>query len=682
MSVDWHNRVKKLALAYETGWEYIVGSGEAGSVLTDAFLEMAGKNRARFGRIWEKHEREFLQAVPLGDGGAKRLRSAIVIKASAGDGGKCLRAGTGAYTITEDGRLVRFRTCSGLTLTSASLRYAILKEGLSEWLVYDSGWKAETELCGFVNRLLGARQEELAHPVFEWGFDGLCDGRDRLSFAVVFPGGGKPGPEIAQPGSWSVTDGEHVYPLSLEQAKEGFFLGGDTPEFARRLHGERYVVRLEFPAGEVPGQDWQEALCGDILLREAGNSLKPELCLTDGGAEEAGCVRPFGSALYEASCCYFACDRAAAGREGDIALRFTEEFETEEQIPEPPSKEYEKLYRKYPWMRQEETVREWRAEHTVWEYFNGSLWRLLPGSGAWETGCRPEKAGERIFRWTRPSDMQPCCVEGEEHYYIRLRLAGVKDSYAPYYRKYIPVMRDVCFETGEYTAEPVMRRLPESGGWQEAKIFLGFDREVTPQDSWYTGAESLSFSWEQIEGQESRHGMEAFWVGLEGKEAQEWKDLVPNYVEILQEKSEDDGDGDSDGEHLEIHAMADFSVETEDMEVLEAMSVAESRYDKEGPPVCGDMRVDAAKHYFAHYGRLLTLYDMELLLRERYPYLELGECLYQEEAGELHVALHMGQPFSGRTEELLLEASEWLGETLSRTGPLWLKNICVKCTLS
>lgn len=693
MSEDWGKRIKKLVLAYETGWEYMPGSDEAGSVLTDVFLEMEGKNRDRYREMWKKHELEFLQAVPADDNKAKRLRAALVVEASKKDSGKWLKEGTKAYTVLEREGLIRFRTCSDLTLASATLRYGIRKKGLSAWLVYDSGAEVDTSVLGCTNRLFRASGIELARPAFEWSFNGLCDGRERLSFAVEFHGisgnnemngldrkhvFGKTGPHTALSGTWSVTDGQKVYPLSLERTDNAFVLTGETPGFAERLDGERYTVRLEFPAGEEPAREWRGALCEDITLREAAETVELKLCLTDEGTADSGCVKPFGQALYEASCCYFVCDRAVAGREGELELKFTEIFETEERLPEPLPQAYEKLYRKYPWMKPEAAVQEWQAGTTVWEYFDGNLWRVLPGSGAWKTGCCPEKTGERVYRWTRPRDMQPCAVEGETHFYIRLRLISVCNAFAAYYHKYIPVMKDVRIERGERVLKPVMRKLPGRDEGQETKTYLGFDKKVTSENSWYTGKDSLFFPREQIRGQGVMYGKEAFWVELEGSEAEEWQFLIPNYVEILQEAGPDD-DHDT---RLKISAGTDFSVETDDMDVLEAMSVSDARYDKEGPPVEEQVRVKAAEHYFSHYGRLVTLYDMELLLQERYPLLQVESCSLQEAAGELQVALKCVSAFPDRTEELLLEINEWLQETISRKGTLWLKGINVKCTWS
>ena len=144
---------------------------------------------------------------------------------------------------------------------------------------------------------------------------------------------------------------------------------------------------------------------------------------------------------------------------------------------------------------------------------------------------------------------------------------------------------------------------------------------------------------------------------------------------------QEDRPGDGHNTHLQISAAADFSVEADSMEVLDAVSVTDARYSGDGPPIEKQMRVKAAEHYFSHYGRLVTLYDMELLLQERYPFLQLESCTLQEDAGELQVSLRQVSPFQGGTQELLLEINEWLKETVSQRGTLWLKEVNVNCSL-
>lgn len=240
-------------------------------------------------------------------------------------------------------------------------------------------------------------------------------------------------------------------------------------------------------------------------------------------------------------------------------------------------------------------------------------------------------------------------------------------------------------------------------------MYLGFDRKITAENIWYTGAGTISFEQEQIRGlsagcaRQVRYGREAFWVELEGGEAQDWETLTPNYVEILQENGlqkadtqkadtqnedtqkedtqKEDMDGDS-GAYLQIPAATGFFVETADMETLNAVSVSDARYNGDGPPIDGQKRVEAAAHYFSHYGRLVTLYDIELLLQERYPFLKIVSCALREDTMELQISLKQNTSLQNVTKELLWEIDEWLRQTISRTGSLWLKDVNVNCTLS
>ena len=54
---------------------------------------------------------------------------------------------------------------------------------------------------------------------------------------------------------------------------------------------------------------------------------------------------------------------------------------------------------------------------------------------------------------------------------------------------------------------------------------------------------------------------------------------------------------------------------------------------------------------------------------------------FRQAAGELQVSLRQVSPFQGGTQELLLEINEWLKETVSRRGTLWLKEVNVNCSL-
>ncbi|MCM1192398.1 MAG: hypothetical protein NC123_10765 [Butyrivibrio sp.] len=663
----WQLRVKKLALSYKTGWEYLPESREAGSVLTDIFLDMEMENRDRLLKIWEKQKQVFLGVVPERKEEPRRLETALWVKAAGEIHGLQLTADARVYTVTEQGTLLGFRTISPLRLTAAGLRFVIYRKGLWAWLCYQEG-------DAFPVRLSPSPDRVLSRPVFQWRFRGLLDGHDSFMFEMEFKEEAPPLAEL--PGSWTIGDGRSSYAVNRQQSAAGIFLTGECPEFAGNLEGGVYELRLEPDPEELLPERWLKALSGEITLKEEAASPEPELCLTDSGPVCGGRVLPFGREPETAACFYLACDRAAAGASGELTLQFAEEYETEEKCPEPESKEYRKLYRKYPWLRREEQVQEWQAEETLWEYFDGSLWRVLPGSSGWNTGCRPEEPGERRYRFPIPEDISPCSVEGEEHLYLRLRIVRTKGAYAPWYRKRIPVLRDIRLGTEPRVFRPGERELPDIREAGAEKMYLGFDREVLPENCWYTGKGRLTFETEQIKGRGERFGKKAWWVERPAKE-EELTVFLPNYVVIRQDAEET-----KEAEPGQFPAGTYFYVETGKTGVLEAVSVADARYDRTGAPVQDEKA--AAEHYFSHFGRMLTVTDLELLLQERYPFLQVKECSdcsFYPEREELEIKLTLLSQTEEEAEGRLQEVSDWLTGAVGRMGALWLQKAKVKCIL-
>lgn len=676
MEGKWVTRAKKLALAFETGWQYMPGSDEAGSVLTDIFLEMAGKNDSRLERIWEKHELEFLQAAPnMGKEAETDCRGALLVAASGEEDGKRLEEGVLAYTLGEQGELHRFRTSCPLQLTAARLRCAVYRRGMWAWLTYGG-----EEERGSV-ALFQPVGETLAHPVFRWRFYGLCDGRKEFRFRMDFGGEESPVSELC--GNWAVDDGDRSIPICWRQTESGCFLEGQVPEFAGNLSPRSYLVSLTFSEGREPLMEWLRLLCGEFFLTEEPREWEPEFCLTDSGVCCPERVLPFGASLEESACLYLSCDGIPEGN--GLSLLFRESFLEEERLPEPQPEEYRKLYRKYPWLQRNQTVQEWRPEETRWEYFNGNRWRTLPGSEAWNTGCGSE-GGERAHAWSRPADMQPCMVDGEEHFYIRLCLVRVSNAYAAFYRKRIPVLEAIRFTAGERREAFCFREVPDLSSAAEEKMYLGFDREVSPHSRWYMGTGAWSFEAGQLKGKEVLFGREAFWVELTEKREETLQCLLPNYVQIRQMPGEEEEE-----KEIRIEAGTRFYLEPRHMGLLEAVCPEGiCRGERKPPEILGKT---AAEHGFAHFGRILTPLDLELMLQERFPFLRVNSCVFHSGERCLKVEISADKEewnrkvfrtAQERRRELSLtlpEVQGWLGETMSTKGPLWLRGCRVKCTV-
>ncbi len=679
MGEDRAIRIKKLALAFETGWEYMPGSDEAGSVLTDIFLKMADANSQRFERIWEKQEAAFMQVVPQSREEPEESRGAILVKAS-GEDGSWLEEGTPVYSSGEQGEEVSFRTVCPVQLTSARLKYAVYRQGLWAWSTYEE--KADGQGPVALFQPVGT---ELSHPEFCWYFQGLCDGRGDFCFKVDFGRGTIP--RTALPGTWMISDGDHVFEVEWQQSSAGFFLKGETTAFAGNFRGKIYEIRLTLSADEELTEEWLKALSGEFILIGERQEREPDLCLTESGAGDGGIVYPFGTSIEEASCIYLACDRIMAGEGQEIMLRFRERFVEEVKEPEPVSPEYRRLYKKYPWLNREQPLLPWQAEEALWEYFNGNMWRTLPGSEAWKTGCG-EEAGERSCRWKRPRDMRPCAVEGEEHFYIRLRLNRVSNAYAAAYRKRIPVWEEIRFSSEERRFSFCRRALPDKDRAGEEKMYLGFDREVTPGSCWYTGGDFRSFTYEQIKGEAQIFGKKAFWVELTEKRVETLSCFLPNYVPIRYSPKEDAAQEEAG---IRIEEGTGFYVEPRDMGILDGVCLADL--------FCGRMEGDSlqekpsAEHYFTHFGRVLTSADMDLMLQEKYPLLKVSSCTFHRKDGTLGVklafsaqewnnkALWTAGEARGEMLHRLPEIQRWLEAMVAKKGPVWLRGCRVEVEL-
>lgn len=692
--------VKKLALAYQTGWEYQADSPEPGSVLTDIFLEMFTENRDRYDRIWEKQEREFLSVVPEDKEQTIEMLIALAVKISEGNNGIWLSDKTKSYTVTEDGGILKFYFERPVQLTAAKLKYAIYQEGTYAWQVYD-----EEAQDGFVT-LFEPAGEELTHPVLRWHFQNLCNGLKQCRFKMEVAKAEllTQGTQEKYEGRWSISGGGYTYPLQCEETEEEMILSGDTPAFAAIMEEMEYEICLDMPYEETSSLQsyvnrWIHRQ--KIVLHEEGKEQLADLCLTDEGTGDGNRVAPFGNSPDTASCCYFACDAILARDRGEITLKYKESFFTEEKLPPEHSKEMQKLYKKYPWMMQTETVYDWETVETVWEYFNGNLWCGLSGSEEWKTGCRKGKdQGEEIcFTWKRPQDMCPCAVEGEEHFFIRLRLKKAVNAYAPYYRKHVPVLENISFSVEDSVWEPAMGDMSNLQGDTQVKMYLGFDYEVTQNNCWFgeylrngeVESRSFSFVKEQLAGRGIRFGKDAFWVELVEERLTEQLGipmdaeslrLKANYIECRRTVPEQE-------ELTEILRDTSFFVETDTTGILDAVSVTAAHYDKTGaPPQEG---VESGENFFLRFGRLVTPMDIETLLHERYPELMLKSCTLEDTSGKLVIEAAVCRQLEGRVQvisgngedgkiadELVDEIQKWLESILHETGNIWLQDCTVE----
>lgn len=158
-------------------------------------------------------------------------------------------------------------------------------------------------------------------------------------------------------------------------------------------------------------------------------------------------------------------------------------------------------------------------------------------------------------------------------------------------------------------------------------------------------------------------------------EGEELEDFLPNYVAVRQEVEEM-----KEAEPGQFPKKTAFYVETGKIGVLDAVSVSDAQYDRAGAPVQDEK--EAAEHYFSHFGRMLTITDLELLLRERYPFFAVEDWAFCPKRGELEVKLTVLPQAEEGVDGRLEEVNVWLSGTVRRQGALWLQKAKVRCILS
>lgn len=201
----------------------------------------------------------------------------------------------------------------------------------------------------------------------------------------------------------------------------------------------RAVLRPDVTPPAVPGT----AVTVDSVRRQ-----RPCTCAV---CEEEACTEgpflPFGRDLGLWRCCYLACPDALALPGAQVTLRGSVAFLIEE---EPlPGRENPPVYKAV--MRQmpapPHAVQEVTVPGTAWEYWNGSLWLPLPGTGE-AAACFADDGTHRplavTFPW--PADAAPCTVEGQKGYWLRWRITRTRDNGTLPRRLHIPRVQDLRFD--------------------------------------------------------------------------------------------------------------------------------------------------------------------------------------------------------------------------------------------
>ncbi|NBI80964.1 hypothetical protein D3Z48_02530 [Clostridiaceae bacterium] len=396
--------------SYLPQWRYDPESGEVESAVLLAAAEMIEESRTRLARLPQKHELAFLRGWELTPLPADPMHAYASLTSPEGGfvgaGKELYMSGDGARlwhtaedTQAEPARLTdQFLTGGGKviplcvpTLEQPTRLFDLQLEGLPgpevrfshpDALSSQHGCQVELTLPQASPRLLAL----LCGDSVSWSL--VCACGDMLSLSA---------PE---------RDGENLR-FSLPAASGGL------------------ALHAAVPSASLPA----EAI-GPVFIRTQRREIPLDLAWDGDGPCTGARWLPFGEAPETWRTCCLSCQDALTLRGAQITVRFALSIREREDLL--PGMEQQPEYR--PVMRRlpppPPPVRDVWADQVLWEYWNGRVWIMIPGTesdtGSFAAGEHGAALVEVQFRW--PEDAAPCEEGGQSRLWLRWRIGRAENS--------------------------------------------------------------------------------------------------------------------------------------------------------------------------------------------------------------------------------------------------------------
>ena len=413
---DFWAQLEAYVRSYLPDWQYQRGGAEPEAALMTVLGELLEDSRTRLSKLPEKHHVEFLNAW---DGGARPgdpMHAYVMLAApsstlvpkgmvfyQSGDGTKRWESvqDTWAepgqltdqfFTGGECGKLIHAPAATPETPTKLFDFHAPGVQRRDVRFLHPSAF-ASPSGCETVLELEGAPEELLQF---------LCDPESTV---------------------WTLETGGASLPLEVP-AHSGAQLRFQLPAAE-----DAWAVLASAADEQIP----PEQSVRRVLVQTARQPAAPAMIMTDSGLCQDAVWRPFGERLMQWSACYISCPEALCLPGAQVTLTWTQSYlQYEESLPgmdqEP---EYKPVMRRLP--QPPPAVREARAESVQWEYWDGSVWRMIPDTERYvQIFSAPDSLGSRAthmeaaFRW--PADAQRCEVQGVSAYWLRWRLRACEGA--------------------------------------------------------------------------------------------------------------------------------------------------------------------------------------------------------------------------------------------------------------
>ena len=476
---DLWTQLEAYVRSYLPDWQFRRGGPEVESALLTVLGEMLEDSRERLDRLPDKHWAEFLSAWDHGPGASEPMYAYAALTAPHSvlipKGSSFYRSGDGTrlWRTLQDAWAEPCRPTAQVFSDSRSGKLLSLPAPARD---------APVRLFDFRGPGMQAREVRFRHPSAFASGSG-CDLTLRLE-------GGTD--ELLR-----FLSGREDVEWQLES--EGAEQPLDTPVLAERElrfrlppHKQAASLLVRVGDGRIP----PPGPVRRALVETRRDWGGPVCVMLEGGPCQDAVWRPFGSRLMQWSACYLSCPDALCLPGAEVTIAWRQSFLLwDERLPDMEQEpEYRPIMRRLP--RQPPPARDVRADSVLWEYWDGAVWRAIPGTD----GCvrlfsdpggqaRSEKQMQATFRW--PADAARCEVQGVEDFWLRWRLRSCEGA------GWLPA----CYHAPQVSQLRISACLPPAEAEMERRC--GLHGEFTPlagdpehilfpsitgkQDSWWLG---------------------------------------------------------------------------------------------------------------------------------------------------------------------------------------------------
>ena len=409
-------RFEQYVRTYLPDWQYQRGGPELEAALMTAMGELVEDSRTRLEKLPEKHQREYLCAWDTGPEAEEPMyvyaalsapKSTQVPKGSvyyrSGDGTKC------------------WETAEDTWAQAGQLRDQVFSGGECGKIIRMPVPTYEQPIKLFDFRRPGIQKREVrfAHPA-AFSSQAGCLTALRLENADDGLLGFFCDPAMCV---WFLEAEEGRLALDTPARKE------DTLQFHLPPAERAKALLVQVNDGRIPPTvSIRRALVG--TARVPGENL---LILADSGPCQNTGWLPFGDRLTQWNTCYVSCPDALCLPGAQVTFSWVCSVQSKEELlpgmEEEP--EYRPIMRRLP--KAPPPIRDVRADLVLWEYWDGTVWRVIPGTEGYsrifsDIDQAQDKARrlEVQFRW--PNDAHPCGVQGVNTHWLRWRLSACEGA--------------------------------------------------------------------------------------------------------------------------------------------------------------------------------------------------------------------------------------------------------------